>query len=120
MTGYSRQQLTRLLQRWRESGRLEQRVVAPTAGFRRCYTAQEVQLLAEMDALHDTLSGPATCVLLQRAFTLYGDARYARLAQLSVAHLYNLRKRAAYQSQRRHQWRSLGGRRGHRSQRRHE
>ena len=102
MTGYSRQQLTRLLTRWRETGRLEQRVVAPTAGFRRRYTAQDVQLLAEMDALHGTLSGPATCVLLRRAFTLYGDARYVRLAQLSVAHLYNLRKRAAYQSQRRH------------------
>ena len=80
MTGYSRQQLTRLLQRWRESGRLEQRYVAPTAGFRRRYAAQDVQLLAEIDALHGTLFGPATCVLLRRAFTGYGEARYARVA----------------------------------------
>ena len=38
--------------------------------------------------------------LLQRAHTVYGDSRYARLADLSVSHLYNLRKRADYQAQR--------------------
>ena len=47
-----------------------------------------------------------TCVvrpqahLLQRAHTVYSDSRYARLADLSVSHLYNLRKRADYQAQR--------------------
>ena len=38
--------------------------------------------------------------LLQRAHTVYGDSRYACLADLSVSHLYNLRKRADYQAQR--------------------
>ena len=42
------------------------------------------------------------CVLLRRAVAVYGEACYERLAQLSVVHLYNLRQRAAYQSQRRH------------------
>lgn len=41
--------------------------------------------------LHGTLSGPATKVLLQRAYSLFGDPRYQRLATLSVSHLYNLR-----------------------------
>jgi hypothetical protein len=32
--------------------------------------------------------------LLQRADTVHGDARYERLADLSVVHLHDLRKRA--------------------------
>ena len=35
-------------------------------------------------------SGPATKVPLRRAFVLFGDDRYARLAQISVSHLYDL------------------------------
>jgi hypothetical protein len=35
--------------------------------------------------------------LLQRAYRDYDDARYERLAQLSVSHLYNLRKSNGYQ-----------------------
>ena len=35
-------------------------------------------------------------------FTVYDDERYARLAELSVAHLYNLRKSAGYQRLRVH------------------
>lgn len=72
-----------------------------TAGFRRRYTEADVLLLAEVDTPHGTLSGPATRVLLERALRLYGDERFTRLAQISVAHLYNLRKRAAYQKTRR-------------------
>jgi transposase InsO family protein len=44
--------------------------------------------------------GPAITHLLQRAHTVYGDARYERLAELSVSHLYNLRNRADYQARR--------------------
>lgn len=45
---------------------------------------------------HDTLSGPATQVLLRRAFSPFGDLRYERLSQLSVSHLYNLRTSPRY------------------------
>jgi hypothetical protein len=44
---------------------------------------------------------PAIAHLLQRAYRDYGDPRYERLATLSVSHLYNLRKSAGYQAQRR-------------------
>jgi len=101
-SGSSRAQLTRLLRRHEEQGGLSQRYVAPTAGFRRRYTAEDVALLAEVDSLHGTLSGPATRVLLGRALRLYGDQRFERLAAISVAHRYNLRQLTAYQSVRRH------------------
>jgi len=52
--------------------------------------------------LHDTLSGPATKVLLRRARDTFGDQRFARLAEISVSHLYNLRASAPYRKQRLH------------------
>jgi transposase InsO family protein len=101
-TGYSRAQLARLLRRHGQGGGLSQRYAVPKAGFRRRYTAADVALLAEVDSLHGTLSGPATRALLGRALRVYGDVRFERLAGISVAHLYNLRKLTAYQSVRRH------------------
>jgi transposase InsO family protein len=101
-TGYSRQQLTRLVRRVLNGETLRWRYAAPRAGFRRKFTSADIALLAETDALHNTLSGPATCVLMRRAFEVFGDARYERLAHLSVAHLYNLRHEAGYQARRRH------------------
>ena len=57
-------------------------------------------LLAHTDTLHGTLSGLATKKIMERAYGLFGDARYQRLATISVAHLYNLRQRPSYQHQR--------------------
>jgi transposase InsO family protein len=53
-----------------------------------------------MDRAHEDVCGPAIAHLLQRAYVVYGDGRYERLARLSVSHLYNLRNRADYRAQR--------------------
>jgi hypothetical protein len=95
MTGFSDAQMTRLIARNRTQGR-----IAPQAGsrhsFPRWYTKLDVELLAETDNLHERLSGPATKQLFQRAYQLYGDIRYERLKDISVAHLYNLRATKPY------------------------
>ena len=72
-TGYSRQQLTRLVRRCLATGGLTKRYRPPAQGFARKYTAADVALLAETDALHDTLSGPATKHLMQRALLVFVD-----------------------------------------------
>jgi transposase InsO family protein len=108
-TGYSRQQLTRLVGRVVRGEVLAKRYTAPRKGFPRKFTITDVALLAELDALHNTLSGPATKCLMQRAMTLFGDTRYERLASISVAHLYNLRQARGYQARRRH-WTKTRGR----------
>ena len=86
------------------------------------YTVADVALLAETDALYDTLSGPATQNLLQRALLVFGDTRTARLASISVAHLYHLRGAARLpgapptgdqDAPHRHRSRSAVGDRGH-------
>jgi hypothetical protein len=98
-----RQQLTRLVRRYLATGGLAKRYRPPARGFAHQYTVADVALPAETDALHDTLSGPATKHLMQRALLAFGDTRYARLASISVTHLYNLRAAAGYRA-RRQQW----------------
>lgn len=99
MTGLSRAQITRLISRYRESG-----VVRPRSyrrnRFPQLYTAEDIELLAEVDEAHETLSGPATQKVLYREYYEYGDERFARLARISVAHLYNLRKSRPYRARR--------------------
>ena len=58
--------------------------------------------LVALDRMHNPLCGPATKKLAERAVTVFGDTACARLATISVAHLYNLRARAGYQRQRGH------------------
>jgi transposase InsO family protein len=56
--------------------------------------------LASVDEAHETLSGPATRRILEREVQLYGRQEYARLAAISVAHLYNLRRSQRYRERR--------------------
>src|SRR3990167_1992758 len=84
-TRYSRAQLKRLVRRARHGKALTKRYTAPEQGFARKFTAADVALLAETDARHGTLSGPATKCLCERAVAVFGDARYERLAAISVA-----------------------------------
>lgn len=100
LSGYSRQHLSRLLAQYRDTRSLQPLPRANRTSFARTYGPADVALLAEMDSLHDTLSGAATKVLAQRAYRRFNDPRYARLATISVSHLYNLRASAGYQKQR--------------------
>jgi transposase InsO family protein len=101
-SGYSRQQITRLVKQAVSGKPLRTHYGAPRKGFTRTYTEADVRLLAQVDAAHDTLSGPATKHLLRRAFEVYGDVRFECLAGISVAHLYNLRQQKAYVNRRQH------------------
>jgi Integrase core domain len=100
-SGYSRAQVTRLVKQWHgnrlASIPLIKRYKAPVAPFARKYTAMDIELLVEMDKAHEDVCGPAITHLLKRAFYVFGDARYGRLAKLSSSHLYNLRKSVGYQ-----------------------
>lgn len=95
MTGLSRAQTTRLIARYKASG-----AVKPTVykrhSFPARYTASDIALLAEVDEAHECLSGPATRRILEREHSVYGHREFARLASISVAHLYNLRRHPRY------------------------
>jgi hypothetical protein len=65
VTGLSRAQSARLIARHRAGG-LHDRRGAPARPFPRRYTPEDIRLLAEVDALHGNLSGPATRKLCER------------------------------------------------------
>ena len=91
MTGYSPTQIKRLIKQYRKKGRLE-RKQRTVKSFSQKYTVQDKLHLAAMDERHGTLSGPATKKLCERAYTLFGECAYERLASISISHLYNLRQ----------------------------
>ena len=83
VSGLSRAQLTRLIAQHRSTGRIRDRRGPPRRPFPRRYTREDVRLLAQVDALHGTLSGPATRKLCERAYTVFHDPRFERLAGIS-------------------------------------
>jgi transposase InsO family protein len=99
MTGLSRAQTTRLITIFLRGDAVKARPYRRRR-FAQRYTAEDVAALAAVDEAHGTLSGPATQKLLQRACHSFGEKQYQRLAQISVAHLYRLRKSRVYRQRR--------------------
>jgi len=95
MTGLSRAQVTRLIERYIAQGR-----VKVTAYQRRKfparYTKADVDLLAYVDKHHGNLSGPATKHILQREYAEYDQAAFHRISGISVAQIYRIRNSEAY------------------------
>jgi transposase InsO family protein len=99
ISGYSRAQIARLIKQYRKTGRIQRRQ-RTVKGFTSKYTREDIRLLARLDELHGTLSGPATKKLCERAWQVFKQAEYQRLASISVSHLYNLRQSTPYARQR--------------------
>jgi len=68
--------------------------------FAKRYTRADIEVLAAVDEAHETLSGPATQKILQRAWHEFQDGQCERLARLSVAQLYRLRKSGTHRHRR--------------------
>lgn len=99
MTGLSRAQITRLIKLY-ATGETVKPKSYRRQRFPSRYSRADIELLASVDEAHETLSGPATQKILQREFHEFGDARYERLAQLSVAQLYRFRRSRTYRQRR--------------------
>lgn len=101
MTEYSRQQLTRLIKKFTQTGNINW-TPSRRNGFAKKYTDNDILLLAKTDELHDTPCGHAVKKLCERAHDVFDEKAYQRLAHISVSHLYNLRACDYYKRQRRH------------------
>ncbi len=101
VTGYSRQQLSRLIKQYKDRHWIG-RELSHRNSFTRKYTREDILLLAKTDEAHETLSGPATKKLFERAYQIYQDDNYERLKNISISHLYNLRVSQTYKLRRQH------------------
>lgn len=79
-------QLTWLVRQYRKVWEVYGPARCTKHGFTRRFTVMDVALLAEMDALHGTLSGP-TIRSWWSARQALGNARFERLSGISVSHL---------------------------------
>lgn len=95
VTGYSRQQISRLIEQHRNTRRVK---LLPYARkkFPTRYQKKDIKLLAEVDELHQIRSGAATKKTFERMFLVFKDIGYERLSTISIAHIYNLRKTLYY------------------------
>lgn len=97
VTGCSVRQLKRHIQACRDGRKLCEpyaRHVFPVT-----YTDSDRELLAETDNLHSPIDRRTSAAAIQqicRREFLAGDVRYVRLAEISVAHIYNLRGSKPY------------------------
>ncbi len=96
LSGYSRQQVTRLIAQYRQTNRLHRRH-RTVNGFKSKYTPADIKLLAGVDKLVDDVSGTTTKAYCHRMYDLFNDAEYIRLKDISVSHIYNLRGGKVYQ-----------------------
>jgi transposase InsO family protein len=98
-TGLSRAQITRLIALFLSGAEVKAKQYRRHR-FPQRYTREDVALLVAVDSVHETLSGPATRKLLERGYHEFGEARYERLARISVAQLYRLRRSVPYRQRR--------------------
>ena len=99
MTGLSRAQVTRLIACYTRGEEVKLKPYRRRR-FTSRYSRADIGLLAQTDEAHDTLSGPATVKIMEREYAEFHKIRYERLGNISVAHLYRLRKTKAYRKQR--------------------
>ena len=97
VSGYSRAQVSRLIGEYKQKGRLK-RAQYRRHRFPRRYLPSDIELLARTDELHDYLSGQATKKIKEREYVLYGHLEFGNISQISIAHLYNLRRSPIYRS----------------------
>lgn len=97
MTGLSRIQMKRLLGQYKRYGYIV-RKESTRHRFAHVYTTDDVALLVKADNAVLRRSGPAMAHTFKRMCEKYGNNAYAKLARISVSHLYNLRETRQYQS----------------------
>lgn len=91
VTGYEERQLKRLIKKWKRDGL--RYVKRKAVGAAVCtYAPEDVALLIKTDVLHKTPNGIAVRDLLKREFFVFGKPMYQTIANISVSHIYNIRK----------------------------
>jgi len=95
VTGYSRPQVTRKIKEYRETGQVRVKEYKRNK-FERKYTNKDILLLAQTAELHDYPNGASLKKTLERMANIYGKEEYRNISNVSVSHIYNLKKTVFY------------------------
>lgn len=97
MTGYSKSAVDKMIARKKKRGKVFLKKRTQNE-FQTFYTREDTALLAEVVNAYRGQNGKAIKKVLCEMFEVYGDVKFERLSHLSVSHLYNLKKKVAYQT----------------------
>lgn len=95
-TTYSRSQITRLIREKKKTHTLKYGKGKKRNRFKKIYTKEDAELLAEADNAYRRMSGNAMRKVFKDEFELYGKKDYERLAKISHGHFYRLRESDTY------------------------
>ena len=93
ITQYSRAQITRLISQYIHTGYVQESSYDRNQ-FTKLYSDQDIKVLAQTDELHDFPNGAAIKKILRSMSKT--DKSFKNIAQISVAHVYNLRRSVTY------------------------
>jgi len=93
MTQYSRAQITRLISQYIETGHILQTDYQRNS-FNKIYSDTDIKMLAQTEELHEFINGAAIKKILKSMAKK--DPSYKNLSEISVSHIYNLRKSVCY------------------------
>ena len=95
MTGYSKPQVVRFVAQYRKTGYVRAKKYKRHT-FPNQYTKDDIQRLAKTDDLHNYPCGQSLKTTLEREYKVFGKDKYKNISQISVSHIYNIRKTTAY------------------------
>lgn len=96
ITGYSKAQITRLIEKYVKRGRVRPEEYKRHK-FNRIYSDQDIKLLAHTDEIHDYPNGAALKKIFKRMAAVYKCKEYEKISNISVTHIYNFRHSSTYQ-----------------------
>lgn len=96
-SGYTASHIDHLIARYMKKGTIK-RKKRTQPSFERKYSRADIALLAQVAEAYDHQNGKALRAVCRDMYDVYGDERFVRLKDISVAHLYNLKKTMTYQN----------------------
>ncbi len=90
ITGYSRAQITRLIEKYVKCGRVKPEEYKRHK-FNRIYSDEDIGLLAHTDEIHDYPNGAALKKIFKRMAVVYQCEEYEKISNISVTQIYNFR-----------------------------
>ena len=95
ITGYSRAQIARHIDQYRNTGQVRIKEY-DRHKFQKKYTNKDIHLLAKTTQLHSSPNAAALKKTLERMAGEYGKEEYLNISHISVSHIYNLKKKISY------------------------
>jgi len=93
LTRYTEPHVKKLIKQWLDNkSKLVYTDTKNRNKFTKKYYPSDISLLIKTDSSHECVNGNATKTIMEREFNIFGNNKYKNISEISVSHLYNIRK----------------------------